>query len=959
MPFIAASAAPCGASAALHPTIERAAERAVTVFFAPPGYLPTESLAAVLAQQQRPVLWLRLEPEDRDPATLLIALIAAAQRLRPGIGEATLEQMRRHPGPLRGWPPLFAHLGHELAGALPATTALVLERGHYLGGFHPTLQLFSSHLLPAVPSSMSCVVTAYQPLPHADLPAQTLYYDAGDLRLDQRAAHALAERIGASLTDEPIRRAVALTDGRAAVLEGLFVASAQGEADLLNHAIARAFTMDDLLARLAHVWLVTAGFDERQALALAVDLEYSHPDFIQASLGCGTLPAGPWLQSLNDGWKRVRAVWQAPLRKALGPSASPTRAALQSAADYLARQGAIERAIALYLAIGEATGAARTASAAIGMLMGLGQWEQLADWLRRLPAHELHTWPWLIYARGEIASLQGDIGAAHDAFVRAGAVFMTQQDAVGACQSLLAESSLAAARGDNACAQQQAQTAFALGEASGLTRQRGWAAWHLADLAAHAGDLDAALAFYDQATVAADAAGDTVMVELLRPARQEALRQRDLRRQREFYRQAYFAAERAEHEAAEARRQHHSASPDRVAALLDAHGWMRTPLALKLATPPLATDSVAASSPAGFWQRLLGAFGIGPISRRPTSRLPAPGVWPSLEVPEPLTPITASALPAGMPLLVAALDTGLAALTDNASIIDLPFERDALAPAADSSISAAETPLKDQRGSAVEHAPAPTLTVHLLGQFRVILNDHPVVDWPSGRGRAMFKYLLTHRQRPVPRDVLMDAFWPDAEPEAARNNLNVTLHRLRHALRTADELPIVRFEDGAYRFNPDLQIWLDVDEFERHVRAGRRLEDAEQIPAAAAEYELAIGLYQGDFLEDDPYEDWPVLPRERLRVAYLDTLDRLSQMYFDQERFAPCIMVCQQLVTHDSCREDAHCRLMRCYSRQGQRYLALRQYQVCAEALRAELDVEPDTATTQLYEQIRRREQVS
>jgi DNA-binding SARP family transcriptional activator len=140
--------------------------------------------------------------------------------------------------------------------------------------------------------------------------------------------------------------------------------------------------------------------------------------------------------------------------------------------------------------------------------------------------------------------------------------------------------------------------------------------------------------------------------------------------------------------------------------------------------------------------------------------------------------------------------------------------------------------------------------------------------------------------------------------------------------------------------------------------AGRRLQASAQIAAAAAEYELAIGLYQGDFLEDDPYDDWPVVTRERLRVAYLDTLDRLCQIYFDQEQFATCIMVSQLLLARDTCREDAHCRLMRCYSRQGQRYLALRQYQVCAEALRAELDVEPEPTTTQLYERIRRRDQM-
>jgi DNA-binding SARP family transcriptional activator len=124
------------------------------------------------------------------------------------------------------------------------------------------------------------------------------------------------------------------------------------------------------------------------------------------------------------------------------------------------------------------------------------------------------------------------------------------------------------------------------------------------------------------------------------------------------------------------------------------------------------------------------------------------------------------------------------------------------------------------------------------------------------------------------------------------------------------------------------------------------------------EYEAAISLYQGDFLEQNPYEEWTLLDRERLRVAYLDTLDRLSQIYFSQERYAACITVCQLVLARDRCREDAHCLLMRCYSRQGQYPLALQQYQRCVEALRDELDVEPAPETTQLYEALRRRERL-
>jgi DNA-binding SARP family transcriptional activator len=240
----------------------------------------------------------------------------------------------------------------------------------------------------------------------------------------------------------------------------------------------------------------------------------------------------------------------------------------------------------------------------------------------------------------------------------------------------------------------------------------------------------------------------------------------------------------------------------------------------------------------------------------------------------------------------------------------------------------------------------------------VTLNQVPITSWPSGRGRALLKYLLTHRDPWPAREVLMDVFWPDSTPEAARNSLNVAVHGLRRALRAAADVPVVVLEGGAYRLHPDVRLWVDVEEFERHVGAVRRLEEAGELAGAIAEYELAASVYQGDFLADDPYEEWPVLTRERLRLEYLDILDRLSQLYFGRGSFASCAALCQRIIERDACREDAHRRLMRCYSRQGQPHLALRQYQACVEALQSELGVGPAPATVQLHEVIRRHEPV-
>jgi DNA-binding SARP family transcriptional activator len=208
--------------------------------------------------------------------------------------------------------------------------------------------------------------------------------------------------------------------------------------------------------------------------------------------------------------------------------------------------------------------------------------------------------------------------------------------------------------------------------------------------------------------------------------------------------------------------------------------------------------------------------------------------------------------------------------------------------------------------------------------------------------------------------VLMDLFWPDSSPEDARNSLNVALHGLRQSLRSVTDISVVEYlrKDGTYRLSPMLQIWLDVEEFEEHVRAGRRSEDAGAFPAAASSYEQAATLYQGDYLADDPYEEWPVLRREQLRLAYLDTLDRLSQISFGQGQYSACANLCQLILARDNCREDAHARLIRCYSRLGQRPLALRQYQACVQALSTELGIEPSAATAQLAERIRRREHI-
>jgi DNA-binding SARP family transcriptional activator len=251
----------------------------------------------------------------------------------------------------------------------------------------------------------------------------------------------------------------------------------------------------------------------------------------------------------------------------------------------------------------------------------------------------------------------------------------------------------------------------------------------------------------------------------------------------------------------------------------------------------------------------------------------------------------------------------------------------------------------------------PDITAHLLGELRVAFQDRPVEMWSSGRGRAVFEYLVLNHHSKVRRDRLMSMFWPEVSADAARNSLNVAIHGLRQSLRAAaGDTAVVIHQDQAYFIDPALDIWVDVEVFEEQLKAAHQhLASAELVKAEEA-FEAATWLYQGEFLADDPYEDWAIVTREHLRLCYLDALDRLGALRLDVGDYAGCVAVCLKLLARDSCREDAHCRLMRCYSRQGQVQLALRQYHSCAAALRTELDVAPAPATTELFDCLRRRE---
>lgn len=251
--------------------------------------------------------------------------------------------------------------------------------------------------------------------------------------------------------------------------------------------------------------------------------------------------------------------------------------------------------------------------------------------------------------------------------------------------------------------------------------------------------------------------------------------------------------------------------------------------------------------------------------------------------------------------------------------------------------------------------PHPAIEAFFLGPFRALLNNRLIENWPSKKGKSIFAYLLLNHKKKIFRDVLMDIFWQKSSPDSARNCLNVTIHGLRRVLEEIHrKSEYILFKDECYYFNPEIEIWFDVEEFRKTWQNAQNIEHNFKLSAAVSEYERAASIYKGEFLEDEIYGSWSSLDRENLKEIYLVILDKISEFYILSKKHSEAIGLCEKILEKDNCREDIHRRLMLSYYRIGQRDKAIKQFQKCVEVLKEELEVKPSSETTNLFEQLKR-----
>lgn len=219
--------------------------------------------------------------------------------------------------------------------------------------------------------------------------------------------------------------------------------------------------------------------------------------------------------------------------------------------------------------------------------------------------------------------------------------------------------------------------------------------------------------------------------------------------------------------------------------------------------------------------------------------------------------------------------------------------------------------------------------VRLLGRFEVGIDDRVVDESVFQRRHAalLVKLLALSGGRSMHREQVMDALWPESLIDKAAPQLHKAASYARSAL--GDKQAIVMRGDSVHLW-PDHEVEVDVARFEEAADLA--------YSGSGAEAAAAAGLYGGELLPGDPYEEWVVDARERLRLRHVEVL-RAARNW-------------EAVLVELPADEEAHLALMRGFVAEGQRLSTLRQFERLERALLDELGVAPSEEAVALRKQV-------
>ncbi|MCF6246036.1 MAG: protein MalT [Desulfobacula sp.] len=253
----------------------------------------------------------------------------------------------------------------------------------------------------------------------------------------------------------------------------------------------------------------------------------------------------------------------------------------------------------------------------------------------------------------------------------------------------------------------------------------------------------------------------------------------------------------------------------------------------------------------------------------------------------------------------------------------------------------------------------PKIQILSLGQFSVQIRNqdqHRTILAERSRPVLLLKSIVLHGARDIPKEILIDNLWPDADAESGEKNFKINLFRLRKTIEPEYEKEFgysyIVQKSGLISLDPEL-IHIDVDAFMAISNNAFKKEKDSLFEPALELYDQAIQLYKGDYFAEEPYMEWILRKRDLFRAQFMEILQKKAMLHEELDQITQAIDAWRTLLQTDPCFETAYQNLMILYADSGQKNMAQDMFEDCKTFLDKELGAKPDSQTMQIYDRIR------
>ena len=177
------------------------------------------------------------------------------------------------------------------------------------------------------------------------------------------------------------------------------------------------------------------------------------------------------------------------------------------------------------------------------------------------------------------------------------------------------------------------------------------------------------------------------------------------------------------------------------------------------------------------------------------------------------------------------------------------------------------------------------MKMQLFGTFVLYGQDKALDEnrLHSNKLVRLLVYMLIYRDRVLSHQDLINVFWEDDSSKNPLGALKNLMYRLRNELKIFGDEELILTLPGAYRWNPEVEVETDYEQFEQLVNEARKESDNRARKMILCEE--ATSCYKRNVSPRIAEEDWMLPFVTFYQSVYMDTAKMLAQMYEEEQEW--------------------------------------------------------------------------